>query len=144
MPDDSGVEKTMNKCGLLALAIVFIGAEGLFAAQGAKRAKKNVTPLPEKVSDSSSPSPSPFEISGRDAAVNEIDRIIQAGLQKDNIPPANLCSDAVFLRRIYLDVTGALPDIEEVRRFLDNPRQDKRAALINRLLAESAYADYRR
>ncbi len=87
--------------------------------------------------------PSPYEITGRDAPFNEIDTFVLSGLQKENIEPANVCSDAVFIRRVFLDVTGALPDIEEVRRFLDNPRQDKRVTLINRLLSESAYADFR-
>jgi hypothetical protein len=134
-------EKTMNRYWQLALVILLIGAESLFAAQGPKPAKKIATPLPATASDSS-PS-SLYAISGRDAAFNAIDRFVLSGLQKVNIQPAEVCSDAVFFRRIYLDVTGALPDIEEVRRFLDNPRQDKRTALINRLLAESAYADYR-
>ncbi len=134
-------EITMKRCKLMALAILLLGAEGLFAAERVKPAKKNVTPLPEKISES--PNSSPYEISGRDAAFNAIDRFVLSGLQKQNIRPANVCSDAVFVRRIYLDVTGALPDIEEVRRFLDNPRQDKRVELINRLLAQSAYADYR-
>ena len=133
----------MNKCWLLALAILLIGAEGLFAAERVKPAKKNVTPLPEKVSDSLPPISSPYEISGQDTAFNAIDRFVLSGLQKENIRPADVCSDAVFVRRIYLDVTGDLPEIEEVRRFLDNPRQDKRVELINRLLAQSAYADYR-
>jgi hypothetical protein len=142
-------EQTMKQYRQLALVILFILAEGLFAAEGGKPARKNVTPLPAKTSSSSSSaasppsSSSPYELSGRDTAFNAIDQIIQSQWRKNNIQPADLCSDAVFLRRIYLDVAGSLPDIDEVRRFLDNPRQDKRVALINRLLAEAAYADYR-
>lgn len=90
-----------------------------------------------------SSSTNPFEISGPDTGFNSVDTFVLSGLQEERIQPAELCSDAVFLRRVYLDVTGALPEAEEVRRFLDNPRQDKRVTLINRLLAESAYADYR-
>lgn len=94
-------------------------------------------------SGADSSSTNPFEISSPDTGFNVVDKFVLSGLQKEQIRPAGLCSDAVFLRRVYLDVTGAMPEAEEVRRFLENPRQDKRVTLINRLLAESAYADYR-
>jgi hypothetical protein len=131
----------MNRCGLLALAILLAGVQNLLAAEEGGSERKNVTPLPTKLSDTSAVSP--YTISGRDAGFNAVDSFVLAGLQKANIRPADVCSDAVFIRRVYLDVAGSLPDVEEVRRFLDNPRPDKRAALIARLLAESAYADYR-
>lgn len=44
------------------------------------------------------------------------------------------CSDEVFLRRVCLTVTGALPTPEECARFLDSDKPDKREALIDKLL----------
>ncbi len=85
----------------------------------------------------------PYESTGPVTGFNAVDRFVLSALQKDQIQPAGLCSDSVFIRRVYLDVTGAPPEAEAVRRFLENPRQDKRAALIHRLLAESAYAEFR-
>jgi hypothetical protein len=72
-------------------------------------------------------------------APTPLDRILAARWQKLGIQPANPCSDAVFLRRAYLDVTGTLPSAAEAARFLKNP---DRAALVDRLLASDGYAAY--
>ncbi|HYE99897.1 MAG TPA: DUF1549 domain-containing protein [Planctomycetota bacterium] len=54
-------------------------------------------------------------------------------------PPAD---DAAFLRRASLDLTGRLPDPEEVRAFLKSTRRDKRVRTIDQLLASPQAADY--
>ncbi|OPZ90371.1 MAG: hypothetical protein BWY73_01335 [candidate division TA06 bacterium ADurb.Bin417] len=65
-----------------------------------------------------------------------------AGLGKRGIKPAPLCSDEIFVRRVYLDVIGTLPEPAEVTAFLEDPRPDKRSALIDTLLARPEFADY--
>lgn len=57
-------------------------------------------------------------------------------------PHPKLCSDAVFVRRVYLDVIGTLPASEEVLGFLNDTGKDKRRVLIDRLLERDEYADY--
>ncbi len=84
----------------------------------------------------------PFEISSKPEPQNQIDTLIMASLKKQGITPANLCSDEVFIRRVYLDVNGTLPEAKEVQKFLDNPRGDKRETLIKILLKNEEYADY--
>jgi hypothetical protein len=54
-------------------------------------------------------------------------------------PRGNSCSDAVFVRRIFLDVTGTLPTAAEAAAFLKDP---DRTALIDRLLASDGYPAY--
>ncbi len=72
----------------------------------------------------------------------EIDRLVFARLASLGVKPV-LCSDAVFIRRAYLDVTGTLPEAAEVREFLKDPdARNKRRALIDRLLEREEYADY--
>ena len=44
------------------------------------------------------------------------------------------CSDEVFLRRLYLTVTGALPTPQECVEFLDSKEADKREKLVDELL----------
>jgi hypothetical protein len=66
---------------------------------------------------------------------NFIDRHVLDKLRRLNLPPADLCDDAVFLRRVRLDATGALPEPDEVRNFLADPRPDKRARKIEEVLA---------
>ncbi len=50
-------------------------------------------------------------------------------------PVAPLASDAEFLRRVYLDLVGTIPDAPTARAFLDDSDPQKRARLIDRLLA---------
>src|SRR5262249_53192782 len=44
-------------------------------------------------------------------------------------------TDAEFIRRIYLDITGTLPSPDDVKKFLADTDADKRAKLVDRLLA---------
>jgi len=84
----------------------------------------------------------PFE---RDADLTPqctIDRLVFARLARLSIRPANLCSDAVFVRRSYLDVIGTLPTAEETVQFLQDQEAGKRSLLIDRLLARDEFADY--
>ena len=73
---------------------------------------------------------------------NEIDEFVGAKLRKLNIRPSDLCSDADFIRRVSLDVIGALPTADETRKFLADRSPDKRAKLIDKLLDHPAYARY--
>ena len=75
-------------------------------------------------------------------ARNRLDALVMATLNKKGIPPANFCSDEVFIRRVYLDVIGTLPESEEVRNFLQSSSPRKRAALIHALLKRDEFADY--
>jgi len=84
----------------------------------------------------------PFEAPGEARARGEIDRLVFAKLKQLGIEPARLCSDAVFVRRVYFDVTGTLPTVAQTRRFLDDRTPDKRRALIDELLAREEFADY--
>ncbi|MHC5162794.1 MAG: DUF1553 domain-containing protein [Planctomycetota bacterium] len=84
----------------------------------------------------------PFQKADKYRPNNKIDEIVVAALAQKKLEPANLCSDEVFIRRAYLDITGTLPPIEEARRFLKNPRSDKRVSLINKLLKRKEFSEY--
>ena len=51
-------------------------------------------------------------------------------------------SDEVFLRRVYLDVAGRIPSLEESTRFLADTRDDRRARLVDALLAGEGYVSH--
>jgi hypothetical protein len=75
-------------------------------------------------------------------AQNRIDQLVFADLARLNIEPV-LCSDAVFVRRAYLDVIGALPTAKEARQFIEDvDTPNKRRVLIDQLLARDEFADY--
>jgi len=73
---------------------------------------------------------------------NKIDELVFAKLTELGIPPSEVCTDEVFLRRIYLDVIGTLPTPEEARAFLADDDPQKRSKLIDRLLASREFADF--
>ena len=73
---------------------------------------------------------------------NFIDRLVYARLAQLQIVPAEVCSDAEFLRRVYLDLIGTLPTPDEARRFLADQRANRRAQLVDELLARPEFANY--
>ncbi|MDX1945560.1 MAG: DUF1549 and DUF1553 domain-containing protein [Pirellulaceae bacterium] len=78
----------------------------------------------------------------RAAMVRRIDELVAARLKGENIEPAKGASDAEFLRRVSLDLTGAIPRVADVRAFLADKRPDKRARAIDRLLDSPAHATH--
>ena len=70
----------------------------------------------------------PYENSAPSAPQSRIDELVFGRLKQLGIQPANLCSDAVFVRRVYLDVIGTLPTAQEAREFLadQDPEQAQR------------------
>ena len=76
------------------------------------------------------------------ARSNFIDDHVMARLRELRLEPSPACDDATFLRRASLDLTGSLPSAEEAAAFLDDPSPDKRAALVDRLMASPAFVDY--
>src|SRR5262245_23173376 len=70
----------------------------------------------------------------RTAMVGRIDELVAARIKSAGYEPAALAGDEEFVRRVYLDLTGAIPRVAEVREFLADTRPNKRARLIDALL----------
>jgi hypothetical protein len=84
----------------------------------------------------------PFESPAKLVLESKIDQLVFNRLKQLDIRPANLCSDAVFVRRAYLDVIGTLPSAREASSFILNRDPNMRAKLIDQLLARDEFADY--
>jgi hypothetical protein len=69
-----------------------------------------------------------------------IDELVVGKLRKLGIVPSDLCTDAEFLRRVSLDLTGTLPTAAEVEAFLADTRSNKRDRKVDELLASPGYA----
>ena len=69
-----------------------------------------------------------------------IDTELRAGWDKQKLKPSPVATDAEFLRRVYLDLTGVIPTHDQARAFLDDKSPDKRAKLIDALIASPLYA----
>ncbi len=83
-----------------------------------------------------------FETDQKTVVKNGIDKIVFAELKKHNMEPAPLCSDSVFIRRVYFDLIGYPPSFMDTYNFLRDQDKGKRAKLIDSLLEKVDYSDY--
>jgi hypothetical protein len=75
-------------------------------------------------------------------AHNIIDEKAAAKWRALGLVPSPLATDAEFLRRAMVDAIGTTPTPDEVESFLADDAPDKRARLVDRLLARPEYVDY--
>jgi hypothetical protein len=74
---------------------------------------------------------------------SEIDRWLSSDWAKAKFSPPSQVEDAVFARRVYLDVVGLLPTVGQLDQFINDKRPDKRALLVDSLLADKqGYAEH--
>lgn len=79
----------------------------------------------------------PSSIPSRNFIDNEIfPRMASAGVRS-----SRLTTDEEFLRRIYLDLTGRIPEPAQARAFLADTNENKRRELIDRLLYSREFTD---
>src|SRR5204862_2372773 len=78
------------------------------------------------------------------AEYNYIDQFVDAKLKKIKTLPSELCTDAEFIRRVSLDLSGLPPTPQSVRAFLSDKTRsrEKREKLIDELLANEDYNEY--
>jgi Protein of unknown function (DUF1553)/Protein of unknown function (DUF1549)/Bacterial Ig-like domain (group 2) len=115
---------TVSSPGETAIAVLF----------GTKVATATVTvPYPNAID------PAVFDQSPKH---NHIDANVLKKLRLLNLPPSPPCTDAEFVRRAFLDTCGILPKPAEVTAFVNDKSADKRAKLIDTLLARPEFVDY--
>lgn len=73
-----------------------------------------------------------------DEVQKRVDQFHESKGTKLNAP----ASDEAFLRRVYLDVIGRIPNLDESTRFLDDKDANKRAKLIDDLLVSEGYVSH--
>lgn len=86
----------------------------------------------------------PWQKQKRDVAqvARGIDFEINQRLLEENIPASPAASDSEFCRRVYVDIIGRVPSLDETVAFLDSKQPDKRARLIDQLLASKEYGQH--
>ncbi len=90
-------------------------------------------PYPNKIS---------LEVFAASPRQNFIDELVIKKLQTLNIAPSEQATDREFIRRAFLDATGTLPTSQGVESFLADNSANKRARLIDGLLAREEFTDY--
>jgi len=74
-------------------------------------------------------------------AAGSIDSYIFAAFQANGITPAPMTTDWEFIRRVTLDLTGRIPTPSAVLSFVNDTTANKRATLIDQLLASPQWVD---
>ena len=73
-----------------------------------------------------------------------VDLYIDAGLTAAGVTPAAAADDANFIRRVTLDLAGRIPAASEVTSYVQSTEADKKAKLVERLLASPDFAFHQR
>jgi hypothetical protein len=71
-----------------------------------------------------------------------VDGHTQRKWQELGLVPSELCTDAQFIRRASLDITGTLPTPTEITAFVADPDPRKRLKLVDALIERPEYAYY--
>ena len=69
-----------------------------------------------------------------------LDALLETELKKEQVAPSPVCNDEDFLRRVSLDLVGSTPSPEAITLFGLNTSPNKRAEVVDRLLASEEYA----
>jgi len=72
----------------------------------------------------------------------KIDSLLATDWQKHNLQPNSVAPDEVIVRRLYLDIAGRIPTVEETQTFLRSNDPQKRAKLIDTLLGSDGYTSH--
>ncbi|MAR09529.1 MAG: hypothetical protein CL681_06090 [Blastopirellula sp.] len=75
-------------------------------------------------------------------AAMRIDRMVEKNYEKHNVVAHPMTTDAQFVRRVYLDITGMIPTLPQVTSFLNDKTASKRARLIDQLLNSRGYGSH--
>jgi len=82
-----------------------------------------------------------FDTVADEYPMNFVDDLVEKKLRRLGVRPSGICDDETFLRRIYIDVIGALPTPQERAVFLMDTSKDKRARLIDLLVDRKEFAE---
>jgi hypothetical protein len=76
------------------------------------------------------------------AEARQIDAVLAADWQKNKLQGNPALDENTFVRRIYLDIIGRIPTTREADAYLTSKDANKRAKLIDKLLASEGYVQH--
>jgi hypothetical protein len=86
------------------------------------------------------PVENPVQVRSSETVVAVIDRQLAAYWKDHGVEPSPRASDEAWFRRVHLDLAGRIPEAEAVVEFLADAREDKRARVVDDLLASPEFA----
>lgn len=80
-----------------------------------------------------------FTTGSSDVLLAFINEQVRQGWTDNEVEPSELASDGEWIRRVYLDIVGHVPPVEDVDKFLADKDKAKRSKVIDKLLDDPAY-----
>lgn len=74
-----------------------------------------------------------------DPVVAKINEFLSQGWEDNEVKASEVAGDEEWLRRVYLDIVGHIPDADTADTFIKNDDEQKRSDLINELIEDPAY-----
>lgn len=73
---------------------------------------------------------------------NEIDQFILAKIEEKKLSPSQQADKEDLVRRVYLDLIGLPPTIEQVNKFVNDQSENAFEKVVDQLLASSKYGEH--
>src|SRR6266700_4188754 len=122
-------------CATIVVAIVLLAVGSISSAA---ELSTSTPPQPTSVSATTATSHRGAE------QVAYINSFIRQGWQAHSLQPSPPATDGEWCRRVYLDVLGRIPSVDELDRFERDHTTDKKLNLVNRLLSDDNVEEYAR
>jgi len=78
----------------------------------------------------------------RDGVIKQLDSSLERLWKERNVDPVPMATEEEILRRVYLDLVGRTPTVNEVRTYLQDASAERYAGLVDRLLASRDHATH--
>ncbi len=85
--------------------------------------------------------PKPPETSHSAWINNEIDNFISKKFDQKGLIPSEPASKEILLRRVFFDIIGLPPSIEQIDSFLEDNSEDSYEKVVDRLLSSESYGE---
>jgi hypothetical protein len=126
------MRSVLRRCGRVVVVI-------LLAASAAAMAKWHPAGRCLAAEPPTAAAPATDEVLDPAALAHRIDRLLEAAWTAEQVEPSPPADDAEFLRRVFLDLTGRIPSVAEVREFLDDRDPQKRGNQVEQLLQRATF-----
>ncbi|MBX7164930.1 MAG: DUF1549 and DUF1553 domain-containing protein [Pirellulales bacterium] len=113
----------------IATLALLVALRGGVAALAEERAPQNAT----------QPAPASGSAQSDADVVGTIDRLIATAWKDAEVSPSDMATDAEWCRRVYLDLVGRIPSLEELQQFAADKAKERRTKLVDRLLESDDY-----
>ena len=95
-------------------------------------------------SGTSTREPAATNASAPESQIALIDEHVRSHWEKHKVSPSPAATDGQWCRRVFLDVLGRIPTVDELERFLNDPARERKMRLADRLLGSDYVDEYAR